>query len=58
MTFPPNSLFLKMFYYLSNIVVMYPLATQSSFIIVAFPYRKSYILDNKQEFSGIELAES
>ena len=25
---------------------------------VAFPYRKSCILDNKQEFSGIELAES
>ena len=24
---------------------------------VAFPYRKSYILDNKLEFSGIKLAE-
>ena len=30
---PPNSLFLKMFYYLSNISVMYPPATQSSIII-------------------------
>ena len=26
--------------------------------IVTFPYRKVYILDNKLEFSGIELAES
>ena len=27
-------------------------------MFVAFPYRKSYFLDNKLEFSGIKLAES
>ena len=31
---------------------------ESQSVGVAFPYRKSNILDNKLEFSGIKLAES
>ena len=37
---------------------MYYQQIRAEFYAVAFPYRKSCILDNKQEFSGIELAES
>ena len=38
---PPNSLFLKMFYYLSNIFVMYTLATQSQSSLRASMMRRN-----------------